>query len=31
MDPSNFYEANHYRDKLAVKIEREIGVALKGF
>ena len=24
LDPANFYETNHYRDSLAIKIEREI-------
>jgi hypothetical protein len=28
-DPENFYEANHYRDTLAIKIENEIANALK--
>jgi hypothetical protein len=30
LDPANFYEANHYRDSLAIKIEREIASALVG-
>lgn len=28
LDPSNFYETNHYRDKLAIKIEQEISQKL---
>ena len=28
-DPENFYEANHYRDTLAIKIEADIANALK--
>jgi len=29
LDPSNFFEANHYRDTLALKIQQDIAAALK--
>jgi hypothetical protein len=31
LDPSNFYETNHYRDALALKIENEIADSLRGY
>jgi hypothetical protein len=30
LDPANFYEPNHYRDALAIKIENEIAASLDG-